>query len=93
MYFSDNTVKKWYFQCVMCYPRLFILGQAALAIKHTSSENCLMKDQHKSLTLNRREQLMIALALLGNGAVLFKTDIVVFSVWTVKVALHSAPKH
>lgn len=74
MYFSDNTVKKWYFQCVMCYPRLFILGQAALAIKHTSSENCLMKDQHKSLTLNRREQLMIALALLGNGAILFKTD-------------------
>lgn len=36
---------------------------------------------------------MIALALLGNGAVLFKIDIVVFSVWTAKVALHSAPKH
>lgn len=36
---------------------------------------------------------MIALALLGNGAVLFKIDIVVSSVWTAKVALHSAPKH
>lgn len=36
---------------------------------------------------------MVGLELLGNGAVLFKANVVVFSVCTVKAAQHSAPKH
>lgn len=79
----------------MVFSLCYVLFKAVypLAVKHISSENCFMKDQHKSLTLNRREQLIIGSALLENVAVLFKTNIVGFSVWIVQVPLHSAPKH
>jgi len=45
------------------------------------------------LILNRREKLVIAVALSENADVLIKTITVAFSVWTAKVALLSAPKH